>query len=290
MEALVLDGKSYVKASKAARDLGYATDYVGQLCRSGQVDAHLIGRTWYVDQDQLAAHRVEKKRMSRVKAREQAKALIASNRAKTAQSTKSSSSRITAKNVPISYERDEAPLIPETRKLDVSSDYLAPEPVFEEVPELEAEDTEQEIVTSEDVESGDESESLPEEEEVVLKPEIVEEELERLSVKNDRPRGVSDIYRAAPISFIERLEEASVIKEEKKEPVSAPSASKSRGSKYSLFMHCLFFLVVVGIVLASFPLRMTMTYDIDRNPSFNSHLSFSLEETIAAFQKEFKSR
>ena len=46
MEVLVLDGKNYVKASKAAKELGYATDYVGQLCRSGQVDAHLIGRTW----------------------------------------------------------------------------------------------------------------------------------------------------------------------------------------------------------------------------------------------------
>ena len=58
MEILVLDGKTYVKASKAAKDLGYATDYVGQLCRNDQIDAHLIGRTWYVTKAIQSAKRL----------------------------------------------------------------------------------------------------------------------------------------------------------------------------------------------------------------------------------------
>lgn len=116
MEVLVLDGKSYVKASKAARDLGYATDYVGQLCRSGQVDAHLIGRTWYVNRDELSTHRLEKKRMSRVKAREQAHKSIEEHRNLKAK-TKNNYT-----NIAIQYENDTKALIPEPRKIAVISE------------------------------------------------------------------------------------------------------------------------------------------------------------------------
>ena len=124
MEVLVLDGKNYVKASKAARDLGYATDYVGQLCRSGQVDSHLIGRTWYVNQDDLGTHRVEKKRMSRTKAREQAKKLIEEYRSGAAKSQNNYT------NIAIQYEHDSAELIPKPRVVPVES-----EPVSRAVPE-----------------------------------------------------------------------------------------------------------------------------------------------------------
>lgn len=121
MEVLVLDGKNYVKASKAAKELGYATDYVGQLCRSGQVDAHLIGRTWYVNQEQLGSHRVEKKRISRVKAREQAKKSIEEHRLKVTETTN------TYKNIDIQYEGDDRELIPTPKispekKLEIKSE------------------------------------------------------------------------------------------------------------------------------------------------------------------------
>lgn len=115
MEVLVLDGKNYVKASKAAKDLGYATDYVGQLCRSGQVDAHLIGRTWYVDQEMLGTHKTEKKRMSRIKARVHAKRSIEEYRLEV-NKTKDASA-----HVHIQYESDDGELIPKTKKLVVES-------------------------------------------------------------------------------------------------------------------------------------------------------------------------
>lgn len=115
MEILVLDGKNYVKASKAAKDLGYATDYVGQLCRNGQIDSHLIGRTWYVNQEELHVHRVEKKRISRVKAREQAKKTIEEHRQKSTETINVS------KNIAIQYEEDHKELIPETRRLNITS-------------------------------------------------------------------------------------------------------------------------------------------------------------------------
>lgn len=115
METLVLDGKEYVKASKAAKDLGYTSDHVGQLCRSGKVSAHLVGRTWYVRKDELSDHKIEKKRNSRTKAREQAKKTIELHRNK--ETSKSRSDEITIK-----YESDLAELIPETRKLQISSE------------------------------------------------------------------------------------------------------------------------------------------------------------------------
>lgn len=57
METLTLDQKEYVKAKSAARELGYTSDYIGQLCRAGKIDAKLIGRSWYVDVAELKAHK-----------------------------------------------------------------------------------------------------------------------------------------------------------------------------------------------------------------------------------------
>lgn len=113
METLVLDGKTFVKASKAARDLGYTSDYVGQLCRGGKITSHLVGRTWYVDISQLGEHRVEKKRMSRVKAREQAHRAIEEHRLRVQSTEEKLESRVR-------YEEDESELIPAVRKLEIN--------------------------------------------------------------------------------------------------------------------------------------------------------------------------
>jgi hypothetical protein len=111
MEILVLNGKTYVKASRAARDLGYTSDYVGQLCRGGHVDAHLVGRSWYVNMEELGTHRVEKKRLSRVKAREQAKRMLEERRREESNKTKNSYT-----NIKIRYETDPSDLIPPIEK------------------------------------------------------------------------------------------------------------------------------------------------------------------------------
>jgi len=120
METLVLDGKKYVKASKAAKAAGYTSDYVGQLCRGGKVDAHLVGRSWYVNQDELGTHRTEKKRMSRAKAREQVKKAVAEKQEISSKTvTKNYESRI-------QYENDESDLMPEVRKVTVQTEAEKP--------------------------------------------------------------------------------------------------------------------------------------------------------------------
>ena len=57
MNSVSVDGKNYVKAKVLARNLGYTGDYVGQLCRAGKVDAQLVGRSWYVNEESLKEHK-----------------------------------------------------------------------------------------------------------------------------------------------------------------------------------------------------------------------------------------
>jgi hypothetical protein len=56
-ESIVFDGKTYISSKRAAEMVGYTSDYVGQLCRAGKIDAKLVGRNWYVVESSIQAHR-----------------------------------------------------------------------------------------------------------------------------------------------------------------------------------------------------------------------------------------
>ncbi len=64
MDTVTLDGKVYLKATRAAALVGYAPDYIGQLCRKGAIDAKVLGKTWYVREESLLAHKASKVRMN----------------------------------------------------------------------------------------------------------------------------------------------------------------------------------------------------------------------------------
>lgn len=57
MDELTIGNKTYISSKRAAQITGYAKDYVGQLCREGRVEARLVGRSWYVLEDAIRAHR-----------------------------------------------------------------------------------------------------------------------------------------------------------------------------------------------------------------------------------------
>lgn len=57
MDELTIGDKIYISSKRAAEITGYAKDYVGQLCREGKVEATLVGRSWYVLEDSIRAHR-----------------------------------------------------------------------------------------------------------------------------------------------------------------------------------------------------------------------------------------
>lgn len=54
---LILEGKNYISARRAALIINYAQDYVGQLCRAGKLDCRMVGRSWFVTEESLLAHR-----------------------------------------------------------------------------------------------------------------------------------------------------------------------------------------------------------------------------------------
>ena len=56
-DTLILEGKNYISARRAAKIINYAQDYIGQLCRSGKLDCRMVGRSWFVTEESLLTHR-----------------------------------------------------------------------------------------------------------------------------------------------------------------------------------------------------------------------------------------
>jgi hypothetical protein len=56
-KSILIDGKEYISAVRVAKKIGYASDYIGQLCRSGKIAGTLIGKTWYVDYPSIVNHK-----------------------------------------------------------------------------------------------------------------------------------------------------------------------------------------------------------------------------------------
>ncbi|HEY0010310.1 MAG TPA: hypothetical protein VGB97_00145 [Candidatus Paceibacterota bacterium] len=57
MDELTIGDEIYISSKRAAEITGYAKDYVGQLCREGHVEAKMVGRSWYVLESSIRAHR-----------------------------------------------------------------------------------------------------------------------------------------------------------------------------------------------------------------------------------------
>lgn len=73
---LEISGVKFVKANAVARELGYTSDYVGQLCRSGKINAQLVGRSWYVDRDSIKDHKQTRYRSTKKKSAEALKSAL----------------------------------------------------------------------------------------------------------------------------------------------------------------------------------------------------------------------
>jgi len=81
-------GKKYITARQAAFKSGYSQDYIGQLCRSGKIDARRVGRAWYVLESGLVAY--EQETRSALSSQAQA-AILTSRKTKTNKPSASSS-------------------------------------------------------------------------------------------------------------------------------------------------------------------------------------------------------
>lgn len=64
---VTFDGVEFTKATQVAKEFGYTSDYLGQLCRAKKVNARLIGRSWFINVPSLEKHREKKYQGSAVK-------------------------------------------------------------------------------------------------------------------------------------------------------------------------------------------------------------------------------
>lgn len=298
MEVLVLDGKNYVKASKAADSLGYASDYVGQLCRSGKVDAHLIGRTWYVNQDELTTHRVEKKRMSRVKAREHARKSIEEHRLKI-QETQNN-----YKNIDIQYEKDNEPLIPKARKLDVFS--IVSRGQEDEVEESDIGDEREilnkgdKVLMSGDLTVVDVTDGSVDSDTVFLTPgKIKKTRQEKKEIKNSIEESTfeEEILKTEDSgpTFIDRLEEKTVVLPVAEAEVgeitvnvtdNTPDTPLKQKRKISWAYYIIVFLLLSACSLSSTALYRTISYTSARSHEVDESIRFSQHKLISEIRSK----
>lgn len=79
MHAIEIGGDRYIKATDAAALTGYATDYIGQLSRGKKISAERVGRTWYVSEREIVAHKKGTKRSNKQKTQEALKQQVLEN-------------------------------------------------------------------------------------------------------------------------------------------------------------------------------------------------------------------
>ena len=296
MEALVLDGKNYVKASKAARDLGYAADYVSQLCRSNQVDAHLIGRTWYVNQEQLSAHRTDKKRTSRLKAREHAKKTIEEHRLKILEKQNNYT------NIDIRYERDSADLIPKTRKVAIETE-KENESIYGKESNI-SEDTivlnkGNKVILSGNVAVVDVTDEVTDPDTIFLTPSKIIKSSTEIKKIPQQSRILEVSTDDSPLkeraTFREKLEE--VVTHEDEIFVSPSSAGSyaevtrtatSHNAKQSIVPYFILPILLLVAVLCTIPFSYTISYVDDNSEQTTESVTFSLGKTVEIIKEKYR--
>lgn len=124
-----MDGIEYLKASVAAKQFGYTSDYVGQLCRGGKVRARLIGRAWFVDPSSIEEYQQGKYQDSedsdepsrtndtarKTKTSRRSVKVRISNKAVTSLHTQKLAQVRNSRTLHVNYEPDESELFPTLR-------------------------------------------------------------------------------------------------------------------------------------------------------------------------------
>lgn len=119
MDEISVRGKKYLKAKLVARELGYTTDYIGQLCRAEKVDAELVGRTWYVNPDSVKGHKGARYRSTKAATKRELRADLVRSLQQQQQTTEREhfyAHRARPHEVASNYETDEAELFPQVNK------------------------------------------------------------------------------------------------------------------------------------------------------------------------------
>jgi hypothetical protein len=115
MKELEIDGKKYIKATEIAKDLGYTSDYVGQLCRASKVVATRVGRSWYVEEHSIHSHKKDRYRANQQQSKVAVAAYKKAQENVTATTRRAARSAVT--HLPVHhYESDSTDLLPALKK------------------------------------------------------------------------------------------------------------------------------------------------------------------------------
>ncbi len=55
-DEIVIDGAVYLSASRAREISGYTSDYIGQMCREGRVEARRMGKSWFLERSSFLSY------------------------------------------------------------------------------------------------------------------------------------------------------------------------------------------------------------------------------------------
>ncbi len=149
MKTISLNGESFVKAADIARDLGYTADYVGQLCRSGKVEAQLVGRSWYVNETSIKSHKKSRYRSSATKTKTALKQSLQSKQSEPPIGTiQVEDLQARRKLTPVEYVTDDTELMPKmTGKSEVR--FIASKPLPVERIDVKATGVKYRVTTTE---------------------------------------------------------------------------------------------------------------------------------------------
>src|SRR3989338_3553964 len=56
-DEIIIDGTQFISSKRASQLSGYEQDYIGQLCRGGNIKARRVGGLWYVSADSLMKYK-----------------------------------------------------------------------------------------------------------------------------------------------------------------------------------------------------------------------------------------
>jgi len=119
-EELLLGGIKYISSKRASLLTGYTKDYIGQLCRGKKVNAQLVGRTWYVEEESLLAHKQDgTSRRSKIEV---------DTEKEERQNKLQEELNVSYKKEPaynFAFSADESPLIPDLRKKQIPQNQVS---------------------------------------------------------------------------------------------------------------------------------------------------------------------
>lgn len=137
MDTVVHDKKEYKKLAVLADEFGYTTDYIGQLCRAGKVEARLVGRAWYVLPESLKLHKKNRYQETSEKRIQEENEVIPEKNYEKRVDVEVQRTKKTTKihrdfhgnyqPVNISYESDQDALIPTVKKPDPKPASVVPD-------------------------------------------------------------------------------------------------------------------------------------------------------------------